>query len=137
MIEKFAFTLTELVSAIIIFGTYLRYFNQDNIIGYNLFKLEIVFLIFMIWAHLMCTFTDPGYLPLSNGTSCKYCTADRNLTDHPSSVHHCKQCDRCVYFRDHHCNWVSNCIGYNNVKYFILFTLYTAILAGINVFVLL
>lgn len=63
MIEKFAFILTELVSFIILLGTYLRYFNYNNNTGFVLYKLEMVLLILMIWAHLMCTFTDPGFLP--------------------------------------------------------------------------
>ena len=38
--------------------------------------------------------------------------------------HHCRQCQKCVLKMDHHCPWLANCIGFGNLKYFILLQFY-------------
>ena len=34
---------------------------------------------------------------------------------------HCSACQTCILYRDHHCPYTANCIGFNNVQYFLNF----------------
>jgi palmitoyltransferase len=58
--------------------------------------------------------------------TCNHCQLRK-----PDRCHHCKQCDRCNLKMDHHCNWIANCVGSNNYKYFFLLVLYSALTLGL------
>ena len=44
---------------------------------------------------------------------CQFCKIRKH---HRSS--HCSSCDRCILKRDHHCVFIGNCVGYNNIRFF-------------------
>jgi palmitoyltransferase len=53
---------------------------------------------------------------------CKKC-----CTPKPDRTHHCSTCRRCVLKMDHHCPWLSTCLGLHNYKAFVLFLVYTSL----------
>jgi len=53
---------------------------------------------------------------------CKFCKKPK-----PPRTHHCHICKTCVLRMDHHCPWVSNCVGFHNHRYFILFLIYLCV----------
>lgn len=53
----------------------------------------------------------------------KYCLICHTFK--PERCHHCSTCGKCVLNMDHHCPWLSNCVGFFNRKYFFQLICYT------------
>ena len=47
----------------------------------------------------------------------------------PPKTSHCVICDNCIMDLDHHCFYISNCIGIRNRKYFVFFLFYGFLLS--------
>ena len=50
----------------------------------------------------------------------------------PPGASHCSECDNCVLGFDHHCLFISNCVGKRNHKYFVLFLVWGGLFAIID-----
>ncbi|KGO64996.1 Zinc finger, DHHC-type, palmitoyltransferase [Penicillium italicum] len=55
------------------------------------------------------------------------------MTRKPLRSRHCRRCGRCVAKHDHHCPWIDNCVGTNNLRHFVLYIV--SLEAGIILFV--
>jgi hypothetical protein len=56
----------------------------------------------------------------------KWCNTCRFLR--PPRTHHCRMCDICVVRFDHHCVWLNTCIGAQNLRWFLAFVAWHALL---------
>lgn len=72
----------------------------------------------------------PEELPVSETgmTGPRFCKSCKCYK--PPRTHHCRYCRRCVLKMDHHCPWISNCVGHDNYGHFIRFILYVDIACG-------
>ena len=51
-------------------------------------------------------------------SSLSYCRVCKVIKDPMKRIIHCATCDLCVEGYDHHCPWISKCVGKGNLKYF-------------------
>ncbi|KAF9525142.1 DHHC palmitoyltransferase-domain-containing protein [Crepidotus variabilis] len=72
----------------------------------------------------LVAFRQPSRTPILNATN-RYCWIDGLMK--PSRAHHCHTCTTCILKFSHHCDWIGQCIGARNHKYFVNFCLLTAL----------
>ncbi|KAL1967786.1 hypothetical protein VTN77DRAFT_2475 [Rasamsonia byssochlamydoides] len=113
--------------------------------------LNIFFAIFYgltTYFYIFSMTEDPGYVP-KLGSRNQQRSVIRELFDDwkfdeehfcihcmvrkPLRSKHCRRCGRCVAKHDHHCPWIDNCVGVNNLRQFVLYILSLEI--GILLFV--
>ena len=92
-----------------------------------------------VFNYAVAIFRDPGRVPLNympdiednqnpiheikrKGGDLRYCQKCAHYK--PPRAHHCRVCKRCVLRMDHHCIWISNCVGHANYKVFFIFLMY-------------
>ncbi|KAE8349296.1 Palmitoyltransferase akr1 [Aspergillus coremiiformis] len=112
--------------------------------------LNVLFAVFFsltVYFYIYSMVEDPGFVPklpsrnqqravitelfeqwkFDEENFCVYCMVRK-----PLRSKHCKRCARCVAKHDHHCPWIDNCVGANNLRHFILYI--TCLEAGIILF---
>ncbi|KAH8485075.1 hypothetical protein H0E87_026737 [Populus deltoides] len=69
--------------------------------------------------------SNPVHEIKRKGGDLRYCQKCSHFK--PPRAHHCRVCKRCVLRMDHHCIWISNCVGHANYKVFFVFVVYAVI----------
>lgn len=83
--------------------------------------INIVHMIVYIWLFI----SNPGVVirnAKEGEIACPHCKCVRNKE---CKQKHCKECDACFEGLDHHCPWVSKCVGVKNVSLFRSFLVLT------------
>ncbi|KAJ5888794.1 hypothetical protein N7495_008835 [Penicillium taxi] len=123
-----------------LFWTGFRYFFQILPATYSSTPiLNILFTVFFClttFFYTMAMLEDPGYVPKISSRNqqrevvkqlfelwkfdeenfCIPCMSRK-----PLRSRHCRRCGRCVAKHDHHCPWIDNCVGANNLRHFVLY----------------
>ena len=127
--------------------------SHARVRGVIYFAIETISVSLVLVCHYKAMTTDPGSIPDTQSwlipsdsnseggeeegklaersrkglaRSCNHCKRKK-----PDRTHHCRQCNRCNLKMDHHCNWIANCVGYYNYKFFFLIVFYGSVALGL------
>ncbi|KAM9305455.1 palmitoyltransferase ZDHHC4 [Gastrophryne carolinensis] len=144
------FVVLHLLLDVLVFGEYLwevQGYSLEMELPRALVFLPYAFMTVNLYFFYKCCTTDPGRITSSNERHCIRFYRYDNLMFRPGRIcetchllkparsKHCGVCGKCVQRFDHHCVWVNNCIGVQNMRYFLLYLmslLLTAVtLAGV------
>lgn len=121
------FVIFHVIAESVIYFILLPYVDTPrNVILFYIFSFLLV--LTFCFVH----FSDPGEVKCEDNRSwleltenkvylndyCPYCKIQKTVT-----IKHCHLCNICVDGFDHHCNWIDNCVGGNNVVRFFIFLL--------------
>ena len=116
----------------IFFESLIYFFLLPQLSEYYWDYFFYILLFLLIISFIIANRSDPGFLkPTDNMTwlemvqnkipindFCPYCRIKKE-----GKVKHCHVCCRCVSGFDHHCNWINNCVGDNNIFAFLFFVI--------------
>lgn len=125
-VTTFVFVIIPIVYWFEIFRV-LPTFYEDGSVLYKFHFVAGTFILFNISANLIATFVcdtsiKGKILPSTLGPNWKFCTVCESTA--PPRSWHCNTCNICILKRDHHCVFTSCCIGYYNLRYFLMLVLY-------------
>ena len=64
--------------------------------------------------HIQNQGNEIQYIKKEFWKNCEYCNHSKKFL----RSSHCRTCNKCVLLRDHHCPFIANCVGYDNIQYF-------------------
>ena len=124
-----------LLFSFIIGGFSLFFYFYWNFLNIIVSIFGILNCILFSYTYIYILVTDPG-IPkrIDDETAnklkprCAFCKICKNWVTFESRAVHCSQCNICIEGYDHHCSWVSKCIGRKNLYHFYFLILWIVIL---------
>ena len=110
---------------------YLSNYNNQSIISSDIYKIIFIIInMIFFYCFILISTSDPGNIKKNIGINwislvmknyninriCPYCKVNKIFLSK-----HCFICNHCVKEQYHHCNMIGNCIGKDNMNFYIFF----------------